>query len=123
MDDIDLDGMTMDERYELMKLQFNPILELTHNWGTEADDTFEYHNGNENCELGQGLVHVSFLVNDLPKAVERLKENNAEFKELPKYMKKNEGKNGFTFLLDPDDYTVEILQRNESPVSPHGTTE
>ena len=89
------------------------------NWGTEAEDKFEYHNGNDMCSLGQGFVSISFLVNDLKEAVQRLKENKAVFKPLPKYMEHKEGENGFTFLLDPDDYTVEILQRGESPVNPH----
>ena len=71
------------------------------------------------CDLGQGFVSISFLVNDLKTAVQRLKENKAHFKPLPKYMEHREGMNGFTFLLDPDDYTVEILQRGESPVNPH----
>jgi len=119
VDDVDIDKLSDEERYHLMKTQFHPVLELTHNWGTEADDNFEYHTGNEMCDLGQGFVSISFLVNDLKEAVQRLKENGAEFKPLPKYMEHKEGTNGFTFLLDPDDYTVEILQRGESPVNPH----
>ncbi len=89
------------------------------NWGTESNEDFEYHNGNDPCDLGQGFVHISFLVDNLKEAVQKLKENDAEFKPLPKYMKEKEGTNGFTFLFDPNDYTVEILQRGQSPVNPH----
>lgn len=118
VDDVDIDKLTDEERYELMKLQFNPVLELTHNWGTENDEDFEYHNGQETCPLGTGFQSISFLVDDLKQATQRLKENNAEFKALPKYLRSKQGTTGFTFLLDPDDYTVEILQRGESPVNP-----
>ena len=69
--------------------------------------------------LGQGFVSISFLVDDLKAAVRGLKENGAELKEMPKYMQDRQGTTGFTFLLDPDDYTVELLQRGESPVNPH----
>ena len=70
--------------------------------------------------FGRGIcVHFLFGVNDLKEAVQRLKENKAAFKPLPKYMGHKEGENGFTFLLDPNDYTVEILKRGESPVNPH----
>ncbi len=64
-------------------------------------------------------MNIGFLVDNLKTAVQRLKENNAEFKPLPKYMKEKEGTTGFTYLEDPDDYTVGILQRGELPVNPH----
>eukprot|EP01084_Bolivina_argentea_P312308 540685_1 len=115
----DLNEMSNDERWELVKKQYNPVLELTHNWGTEANDDFEYHNGSEQCELGQGFAQISFLVNNLKESVLRLKENNAEFKDLPKYLKHKQGLTGFTFLEDPDEYTIELLQRGESPINPY----
>lgn len=38
------------------KDQFQPILELTHNHGTENDEAFKYYNGNE--EGRQGFGHI-----------------------------------------------------------------
>ena len=38
---------------------FQPVLELTHNHGTENDDTFKHYNGNEDGRQGFGeLVSV-----------------------------------------------------------------
>ena len=41
---------------------FHPVLELTHNHGTESDDSFSYHNGNTDPK---GFGHIGFLVDDL----------------------------------------------------------
>jgi lactoylglutathione lyase len=41
------------------KALFNPVLELTHNHGTENDADFRYYNGNE--EGRQGFGHIGFL--------------------------------------------------------------
>jgi lactoylglutathione lyase len=38
------------------KNQFQPVLELTHNHGTENDESFKYYNGNE--EGRQGFGHI-----------------------------------------------------------------
>ena len=35
-----------DEAFEAMKGRYGPVLELTHNHGTEDDENFSYHNGN-----------------------------------------------------------------------------
>src|ERR1700749_4819950 len=42
------------------------ILELTHNWGTESDPDFKYHDGNAQP---QGFGHICFSVPDLDAAV------------------------------------------------------
>jgi lactoylglutathione lyase len=42
------------------------ILELTHNWGTESDADFKYHDGNAQP---QGFGHICFSVPDLDAAV------------------------------------------------------
>jgi hypothetical protein len=44
------------------KERFDPVLELTHNHGTESQDDFKHYNGNE--EGRQGFGHVGFLVDE-----------------------------------------------------------
>ncbi len=43
------------------------VLELTHNWGSESDDS-QYHNGNQDP---RGFGHICFSVPDLVAACER----------------------------------------------------
>lgn len=38
------------------------VLELTHNHGTESDDSFAYHNGNTDP---RGFGHIAFNVDDV----------------------------------------------------------
>ena len=84
---------------------FHPVLELTHNWGTENDDNFSYHNGNDEP---QGFGHIGFLVDDLNETCDILENQcNVVFKKRP-----NDGKmRGIAFVYDPDGYWVEIIQR------------
>jgi lactoylglutathione lyase len=49
-----------------LKTMFAPVLELTHNHGTEDDDSFKHHNGNEDGR--QGFGHIGFLVDNVYKA-------------------------------------------------------
>jgi lactoylglutathione lyase len=44
------------------KARFHPVLELTHNHGTEDKDDFTHYNGNE--EGRQGFGHIGFLVDE-----------------------------------------------------------
>jgi lactoylglutathione lyase len=46
-----------------VKTMFDPVLELTHNHGTENDDDFKHFNGNEQDKPGFG--HIGFLVDDV----------------------------------------------------------
>lgn len=48
-----------------VKTMFDPVLELTHNHGTENDDDFKHFNGNEQDKPGFG--HIGFLVDDVYK--------------------------------------------------------
>mmetsp|Transcript_78596 Transcript_78596/g.118205 ORF Transcript_78596/g.118205 Transcript_78596/m.118205 type:complete len:240 (+) Transcript_78596:220-939(+) len=83
---------------------FHPVLELTHNHGTENDENFSYHNGNTDPK---GFGHTGFLVDDLSKACEFLEDNKVQFKKKPE-----EGKmRGIAFVCDPDGYWVELIQR------------
>ena len=102
-------GLESQSEYEISNL-FGPVLELTHNHGTENDEDFKYHNGNdEDIENGQirGFGHVGFLVNDLNDTCTFLEENGISFKKKPQ----DGNMHSLAFVYDPDGYWVEIIQR------------
>jgi lactoylglutathione lyase len=79
------------------------ILELTHNWGTEDDPAFRYHDGNAQP---QGFGHICFSVPDLDAAVRWFDENRVSFVKRP-----DQGKmKNVAFIKDPDGYWIEIVQ-------------
>lgn len=89
------------------------IIELTHNWGTENDDSFEgYHNGNstENGAV-QGYGHTCVSCDD-PAAF--CKEIEEEFGEKITWSTKwnQGGMKNLAFIKDPDGYSVEIIPGN-----------
>ena len=90
------EGASNDEGYAYMKKMFSPVicrfkkqvinvtsilnllflftlwlqvLELTHNWGTEDQEDFHYHNGNTE-EGGKGFGHTGYLVDNLEEVIE-----------------------------------------------------
>jgi len=79
------------------------ILELTHNWGTESDPAFRYHDGNAQP---QGFGHLCFSVPDLDAAVRWFDENQVPYVKRP-----DQGKmKNIAFIRDPDGYWIEIVQ-------------
>ena len=56
------------------------VLELTHNWGTESDPDFSYHNGNAEP---RGFGHLGFSVPNVETACERYEELGVEFIKNP----------------------------------------
>jgi len=91
------ENLSMDQR-------FNPILELTHNHGTESDPDFSYHNGNTEPK---GFGHIGFLVDDVHAASAKIENAGYSFVKKP-----NDGKmKGLAFARDPDGYWVEIIPR------------
>jgi len=79
------------------------VLELTHNWGTEADPGLQYHDGNSSP---QGFGHICFSVPDLAAAVRWFDENNVTYIKRP-----DQGKlKDVAFIKDPDGYWIEVIQ-------------
>lgn len=79
------------------------ILELTHNWGTEADPAFKYHDGNAQP---QGFGHICFSVPDLDAAVAWFDENQVPYVKRPEQGKMKD----VAFIKDPDGYWIEIVE-------------
>ncbi|MAN50512.1 MULTISPECIES: lactoylglutathione lyase [unclassified Marinimicrobium] len=79
------------------------ILELTHNWGTEKDPDFEYHDGNSQP---QGFGHICFSVPNLEKAVAWFDANDVNYVKRPEDGKMKH----IAFIKDPDGYWIEIVQ-------------
>ncbi|KAL7574163.1 hypothetical protein ACA910_014842 [Epithemia clementina (nom. ined.)] len=84
---------------------FQPVLELTHNHGTELDESFRHYNGNE--EDRKGFGHLGFLVDDVYKACDALRPLGYGFKKEPD----GGSMKGLAFAYDPDGYWVEIIKR------------
>ena len=79
------------------------ILELTHNWGTEDDAGFRYHDGNAQP---QGFGHICFSVPDLDAAIAWFDENKVVFVKRPDQGKMKD----VAFIKDPDGYWIEIVE-------------
>eukprot|EP00922_Rhytidocystis_sp_ex-Travisia-forbesii_P041923 GHVS01062625.1.p1 GENE.GHVS01062625.1~~GHVS01062625.1.p1 ORF type:complete len:251 (+),score=49.45 GHVS01062625.1:319-1071(+) len=89
---------------DFVKSLWRPVLELTHNHGTEKKDDFSYHNGNSDP---QGFGHIAFTCDELQSTVDEITNRHPEvkFKKRPE-----DGKmSNVAFLLDPDGYFVELL--------------
>lgn len=79
------------------------VLELTHNYGTEDDDSFKVANGN--AEPGKGFGHVAISVDNIQAACKRIEDAGYPFQK-----RLTDGKmKSIAFAKDPDGYWVEIL--------------
>ena len=84
------------------------MLELTHNWGDEEDDSVDYHNGNDEPK---GFGHIGFAVPDLEAACQRFDELGVDYVKRPE-----EGTmGGLAFIQDPDGYWIEIFTPDRLP--------
>ncbi|XKH60413.1 lactoylglutathione lyase [Halomonas sediminis] len=79
------------------------LLELTHNWGTETQEDFSYHDGNTEP---QGFGHICFSVPDLEAAQAWFDENEVEF-----IKRADQGKmKDVIFIKDVDGYWIEVVE-------------
>lgn len=77
-----------------------PMLELTHN-----------HARTEPYEMGGGYSHIAFTVDDLAEAVSKLEDENVEVTLQPKTMTVEGHDYKIAFVVDPDAYRVELIER------------
>ncbi len=124
----DVIGMTLLDRYDFPDMKFSlyfmgypqgdipqdpskrvqwvfeqpALLEFTHNWGTEDDAQFTYHNGNAEP---RGFGHIGISVPDVYAACERLEQLGIEFVKKPD----DGAMKGLAFIKDPDGYWIEVL--------------
>lgn len=90
-----------DARVEWL-FQQRALLELTHNWGTEDDADFAYHNGNADP---RGFGHIALTVPDVDAACARLDSLGVGFVKRPQ----DGSMKGLAFIRDPDGYWIEIV--------------
>ena len=79
----------------------NTVLELTHNWDTNA------------YELGTAYGHIAIGVDDVYATCDRIKEKGGKVVREAGPMKG--GRTVLAFVEDPDGYRVEILQDEPNP--------
>ena len=75
-----LASLNSDDETDVKDL-FQPVLELTHNHGTEKQDDFKHYNGNEDGR--QGFGHIGFLVDDVYKACDAIRDMGYGFRKEP----------------------------------------
>ena len=107
---VEVPDPSSDEAAEFIRRSFFQVLELTHNHSTESDESFSYHNGNdEDVAAGKlrGFGHVGFLVSGLDEACADLEAAGVKFRKKPQ----DGAMRNLAFALDPDGYSVEIIER------------
>ncbi|XP_008308946.1 lactoylglutathione lyase-like [Cynoglossus semilaevis] len=82
-------------------------IELTHNWGSESDESQSYHNGNSDPH---GFGHIGITVPDVFAACRLFQEEGVTFvKKLEDDDDMKSKVKGLAFIQDPDGYWIEIL--------------
>lgn len=103
IDSHERDNWSEDSQERLVQTFGRPaMLELTHNWGTEDDPDFAYHNGNAEPK---GFGHIGFAVPDLEAACARFEALGVSFVKRPQ----DGSMKTLAFIRDPDGYWIEIF--------------
>merc|ERR1712187_833264 len=68
------------EARDFVKTLWQPVLELTHNHGTENDEAFQVHTGNT---APVGFGHIGFLVDDLVACCNEMEAAGVKFHKRP----------------------------------------
>lgn len=97
------DNLPSGDDLEIFAFCQRGILELTHNYGTETQADFSYHDGNGEP---QGFGHICFSVPSLDEAVAWFDKNDVEFKKRPE----DGSMKNIAFIKDVDGYWIEIVQ-------------
>lgn len=97
------DRLPADDELAVYTFRQRGILELTHNYGTEADDSCQYHDGNSEP---QGFGHICFSVPDLEQAIAWFDSQQVAYQKRPEHGKMKH----IAFIKDPDGYWIEIVQ-------------
>ena len=101
--DDERDNLPADDDLTIYTFRQRGILELTHNYGTETQENFSYHDGNAEP---QGFGHICFSVPDLEAAVSWFDTNEVEFKKRPE----DGSMKNIAFIKDADGYWIEIVE-------------
>lgn len=91
---------TSQEAYNYMKSSLHPVLELTHNHGTENDATFKYHDGNS---APMGFKCIRFLKPESEDGWASLKSRLSSFSDASELSSESDT------WTDPDGYHVGFL--------------
>jgi lactoylglutathione lyase len=79
------------------------VIELTHNYGTENDPNYKVNNGNR--EPDRGFGHTCISVDHIQAACKRIEDAGYRFQK-----KLTDGRmRHIAFVLDPDEYWVEVI--------------
>jgi lactoylglutathione lyase len=82
------------------------LIDLTHNYGTEDDSSYKVSNGNKDPYRGFG--HTCISVDNIQAACQRIEDAGYKFQK-----KLSDGRmRNIAFVLDPDDYWVEVVGQN-----------
>lgn len=94
---------TDDQERKLWIARRPGILELTHNWGSENDPDFAYHNGNQEP---RGFGHLCISVPDFDAAIAFFDRENVTYQKRPE----DGSMKDIAFIKDPDGYWIEIIR-------------
>mmetsp|Transcript_42589 Transcript_42589/g.68853 ORF Transcript_42589/g.68853 Transcript_42589/m.68853 type:complete len:343 (+) Transcript_42589:150-1178(+) len=95
------------EARDFVSSLWTPVLELTHNHGTEKDESFQIHTGNSDPV---GFGHIGYLVDDLVACCKEMEEAGVKFHKKPE----DGAMHQLAFAIDPTGYRIELVQRGAS---------